>query len=488
MLGLGGVGSDYILPERAVRRRWRWLMLVLAAPVAALALGLGSRPAPTRPIQTSEVFLIDQEFASPANALLEAEPYVGPTPSLSAAIEPPDLAPEVSDEALSGKVANHELVADLPEPEPEPEPSRWREITVRSGDSLSILFERNQLRGADWLALSKMDGSAKRLRRLHPGDTLRLELDESDALQTLQMRIDDTRTLVLSRSPSGFEQSVIHDEIERREEHTKGTITSSLFLAGQDAGLSDRLIMELAGIFAWDVDFALDIRGGDQFTVVYENLYRNGEFLKEGDILAAEFVTSGRTVRAVRYAENSGPADYYSPAGRPMRKAFLRTPVEFTRISSRFSLGRKHPILNRIRAHKGVDYAAARGTPIKAAGAGKVVHAGRKGGYGNVVIIQHGGKYQTLYAHLDQFRRGIRVGASVTQGQTIGYVGSTGLATGPHLHYEFRVNGAHVDPLSVTLPAADPIAKGKLPTFKASTAKLLARLDELNGTEVADAQ
>ncbi len=243
--------------------------------------------------------------------------------------------------------------------------------------------------------------------------------------------------------------------------------------------------MELAAIFGWDVDFALDIRAGDSFTVVYEELYLNGEKLRDGDILAAEFNNRGKRYRAIRYQDPRGRTEYYSPDGKNMRKAFLRTPVAFTRISSRFSLGRKHPILHHIRAHKGVDYAAPRGTPIKATGDGKIVFRGRKGGYGNTIIIQHGGRYSTLYAHMSRFARSLRTGRRVRQGQVIGYVGSTGLATGPHLHYEFRINGAHHNPLTVRLPDASPLPRKYRRNFKASTAPYLAQLDLLKRNMLA---
>ena len=214
--------------------------------------------------------------------------------------------------------------------------------------------------------------------------------------------------------------------------------------------------MELANIFGWDIDFALDIRAGDHFTVIYEERFLNGEKIGNGPILAAEFVNQGRSYKAIRYSDAGNRSDYYSPTGLSMRKAFLRTPVDFRRISSRFGK-RKHPILNRMRMHTGVDYAASRGTPIRAAGDGKVIHKGRKGGYGRTVIIQHGGRYSTLYAHMNSYRRGVYTGKRVKQGQIIGYVGSSGRATGPHLHYEFRVNGVHRNPLTVKLPSAKPI-------------------------------
>ena len=243
--------------------------------------------------------------------------------------------------------------------------------------------------------------------------------------------------------------------------------------------------MELAGIFGWDIDFVLDIRQGDQFTVLYEELYLDGENIGNGDILAAEFVNQGKKYQAIRYTDKGGKTDYYSLDGKSMRKAFLRSPVEFSRISSGFSLGRKHPILNKIRAHKGVDYAASRGTPIKATSNGKIVHQGNKGGYGKTIIIQHGTKYSTLYAHMSNYRKCLKQGSRVKQGQIIGYIGSSGLATGPHLHYEFRVNGVHRDPLRVKLPGAEPLDKQYIDDFMTKAESLVAQLDLVRGVQVA---
>jgi murein DD-endopeptidase MepM/ murein hydrolase activator NlpD len=254
-------------------------------------------------------------------------------------------------------------------------------------------------------------------------------------------------------------------------------ITSSLFVAGQEAGLSDNLIMQLAAIFGWDIDFALDIRAGDSFKLLFEQRFKDGRKVDEGPILAAEFSNRGDSLRAVRYTAPDGITGYYSETGMAMRKAFLRTPLKFTRISSNFNLRRRHPVLNRIRAHRGVDYAAPTGTPVKAAGDGVVVFAGTKGGYGKTVVLRHGGVYSTLYAHLSRYAGGLRRGQRVGQGAVIGYVGSTGLATGPHLHYEFQVNGIHRDPLNVPLPRAEGIPADQLPRFEAEAALLLAQLD-----------
>jgi murein DD-endopeptidase MepM/ murein hydrolase activator NlpD len=256
-----------------------------------------------------------------------------------------------------------------------------------------------------------------------------------------------------------------------------GTINSSLSLAGQRAGLSNELILQLTNIFAWDIDFATNLHHGDQFTVVYEET-RIGNNASDRQIIAAEFVNQGRILTAIRYKDSEGHINYYSPEGKPMRKAFLSTPVDFVRISSGFDTHRKHPILNRIRAHKGVDYAARTGTPVKSAGDGEVVFRGRKGGYGQVMIVKHGEHYETLYAHLSDFKKGLESGDLVKQGEVIGYVGQTGLATGPHLHYEFRVDGVHRNPETLNLAQAMPLHAEILADFKAQTLPVLAELNK----------
>ena len=243
-------------------------------------------------------------------------------------------------------------------------------------------------------------------------------------------------------------------------------------------------------VFAYDIDFARDLRTGDSFEVVYEQKMRvdNQQFAGTGNILAARFTNKGKTLTAVRYVDKSGQPSYYNSDGTSSRRAFIRTPVDFSRISSKFNPGRKHPVLNKIRAHRGVDYAAPTGTPIKATGNGKIAFVGNKNGYGKTIIIQHGGKYRTLYAHMNGYAKGMRNGSTVSQGQVIGYVGKTGLATGPHLHYEFHVNGTHIDPLSHKLPTADPIPKSEMARFKQATQPYIAMLDQAKPTLLAKAE
>ncbi len=343
------------------------------------------------------------------------------------------------------------------ESEPAQYESEWQMHSVKPGDNLAQLFS-NQGLSSKTLYLLTLTEHGKTLNTLHPGDKIGFQLKEDQSLLAfrLEKSLFESYEFQLAGEQT-FASQKIMTEPDVVESFTHGTITSSLFEAGLAANMSNALIMELAAIFGWDVDFALDIREGDEFSLIYEEKYLGGEKVGEGDILVARFVNQGRAFTAVRYEDDKGYAQYYDPTGLSMRKAFLRTPVDFARISSRFNLKRKHPILHKIRAHRGVDYAARRGTPIKAAGDGKVIFAGRKGGYGRVLILQHGSSYTTLYAHLNAFRKGIKVGKRVKQGQVVAYVGSSGLASGPHLHYEFRVNGVHRDPLRVRLPHAKPI-------------------------------
>lgn len=354
----------------------------------------------------------------------------------------------------------------------------WEAVVVRRGDTLAGMLTKLGLEPRTAQDLLALGGSAKELKRIYPGDRLEVRKTAENALEALRYTFESSARILEIRLQNGKYDATLGDlPLERRVTAAAASIDSSLFVAGQQAGLSDALIMALANVFAWDVDFALDIRKGDHFAVLYEELYRDGQKLRDGTILAAEFTNDGRTYRAVRFEDQSGAASgYYSIDGQAMRKAFLRSPVEFTRISSTFSMGRRHPVLNRIRAHKGVDYAAPTGTPVKSTGDGKITFIGTKGGYGKAVVVQHGSQYSTLYAHLSRFARGVRAGARVKQGDVIGYVGQTGLATGPHLHYEFLVNGVHRNPLTVALPHANPLPIEHRPAFLTLAEQRLAEL------------
>jgi murein DD-endopeptidase MepM/ murein hydrolase activator NlpD len=358
-------------------------------------------------------------------------------------------------------------------------------VQVARGDTLAAIFKRLGLSPAELHALVATSEHGTMLARIRPGQELEISLDPQGKLAALDYRMDAISTLAMRREGAVFRSELVRPAVETRYATAAGTINHSLFLAGQAAGLSDQLTMQLVEIFGWDVDFALDIRSGDQLAVVYEELYAHGEKVADGDIVAAEFVNRGRTIRALRYTDSQGHTAYYTPDGHSMRRTFLRTPVRFSRISSRFQRKRWHPKLHRVRAHRGVDYAAPQGTPVKATGDGTISSLGRKGGYGKTIILRHGNGYTTLYAHLSRYRRGLRVGARVKQGQVIGHVGRTGLATGPHLHYEFRVRGVHRNPLTISLPKSAPIAATYRDDFARHTRPLLAQLEAVSRLQLA---
>jgi murein DD-endopeptidase MepM/ murein hydrolase activator NlpD len=349
-------------------------------------------------------------------------------------------------------------------------------VIVHHNDTLDAIFRRLKLSLTDLASLRGLPGLKARLDSLRPGESLRL-MHRDGSLFGLERRLNEEQTLKVSRDASGLKADVLQNPLDARPRIIRASINSSLFEAVEGAGGHDQTAVGLADIFGWDIDFVLDIQPGDSFIVSYQELYQDGVYVKDGPILAASFTNQGRTYRAVRYVDPNGSAHYYTPDGRSMHKAFLRAPVEFTRISSRFNSTRLHPILNLIRAHKGVDYAAPIGTPVRAAGDGRIQYAGPKGGYGNVVEIEHTRSIVTVYGHLSRFAKGTHVGAHVTQGTVIAYVGMTGLATGPHLHYEYRVNGAFKNPQTVSLPDAEPIDARLRADFEVRTAPLLAALD-----------
>lgn len=375
--------------------------------------------------------------------------------------------------------------ADLGAADNTPVSPGHKTVSVANGDTLSTVFSKVGLSATVLHEVLSSSKEAKQLSRLKVGQELEFQLDPDGQLESLHSKLSELESISLTRSEKGFafKREMVKPDV--RSSYAHGVIDSSLFLSAKRAGLSHSLTMDLANIFGYDIDFAMDIREGDEFELVYQEKVINGKRVGTGDILSARFTNRGKTFTAVRYTNKQGNSSYYSADGAGMRKAFIRTPVDFARISSRFSNGRRHPILNKIRAHKGVDYAAPRGTPIKAAGDGKIALAGRKGGYGNTVVLQHGSRYRTLYAHMQGFAKGIRTGGSVKQGQIIGYIGTTGLSTGPHLHYEFQVNGTHVDPLSQKLPMTDPISGSERARFLQQSKPLMARMDQERSTLLA---
>ncbi len=352
------------------------------------------------------------------------------------------------------------------------------QVIVSRNDTLDGIFRRLALNPADLAAIRNLPGIRQSLDYLKPGDAISLTHQEAQ-VRSLTRRVSETQTLEVQRENAGFAAKIIVNPLQTRVRTATTTIHSSLFQSAESAAISDLIALKLANIFAWDIDFVLDIRDGDQFTIVYNQVFQNDRYLHDGDILAAEFINAGKQYRAVRFMSDAGQIAYYTPEGQPMRKAFLRVPLEFSRISSTFNPHRLHPILNRIRGHMGTDYAAPRGTPVHAAGAGRVSFAGRRGGYGNAIMLTHADTVSTLYGHLARFATGIHMGTHVQQGDTIGYVGMTGLATGPHLHYEYLRNGIHLNPQTVHLSAADPLPATSLQNFNAQTSALIAQLTPL---------
>ncbi|WP_372835118.1 OapA family protein, partial [Pontibacterium sp.] len=360
----------------------------------------------------------------------------------------------------------------------------WVRYTIGKGDTLSSLFSKAGLSSQDVYSVTNASRHNKGLSRIYPGQEISF-LIENNELKKLRLIRSKLLSTQIEKTENGYVSQIIERKPEIQHRYASGVINSSLFVDAEKAGLSNRMIMSLASIFGWDVDFALDIRQGDSFSVIYEERFLDGKMIGEGNIIAAQFTNQGRLVTALRFTDSNGTSSYYTPNGKSMRKAFLRTPVDFARISSRFNLKRKHPVLNRIRAHKGTDYAARTGTPIKASGDGKIIWRGTKGGFGRAVIIQHGSNITTLYAHMSKYRKGQRSGSRVKQGDIIGYVGQSGLASGPHLHYEFRLNGVHKNPMRVKFPNAAPIPKKERPAFKAVAATLMTQLESYRTTQVA---
>jgi len=381
----------------------------------------------------------------------------------------------------------------IEEPAPAPEAAEnsdfdlsWKEQRVASGDNLSTLFQRAKLSPIDVYKVSSSK-SGKALRNLYPGETFRFGVNSDGLLAELHYIKSPLESHIFTYKNGSYiaEQKLRQPEVLLS--YREGVIKDSLYMSGKQANLPDKLIMELANIFGWDIDFVFDIRRGDSFSLTYEDRYLEGEKLETGNIIAASFTNRGKTYQAVRYTNSKGRSNYYTPEGRSMRKAFLRTPLDIFRISSGFNLRRKHPIHKKIKAHRGVDYAAPRGTPVYSAGDGKVIAAGYSKANGNYVFVQHGQTYTTKYLHLN--RKKVRKGQTVRQRQLIGTVGSTGYATGPHLHYEFLVNGVHRNPRTVKLPQSQPIAKAEKAAFLKATKSRLAKLAEYQQpTQLASAQ
>jgi murein DD-endopeptidase MepM/ murein hydrolase activator NlpD len=351
-----------------------------------------------------------------------------------------------------------------------------KEVEIKPGDTLSGIFQQQGFSARDVFQVTQDDTAEQYLRNIRPGKKLIFETDSEQGLTGLYYSLEVNKTLEIKKDAEGkYNVKVKERPIEIRQNFAAGVIKDSLFNAGKSAGLSDTLIVKLANIFGWDIDFVLDVRKNDQFSLIYEEKYLDGDFIGNGDIIAAQFINQGDVFRAIRYTDSDGNESYFTPEGKSMRKAFLRAPLNFMYISSNFKPRRFHPILKRWKAHRGIDYRAPTGTPVYAAGDGKVIASTYNKYNGKYVFIQHGNSIVTKYLHLS--RRAVSYGKRVKQGQIIGYVGGTGLAEAPHLHYEFVVNGVHRNPRTVKLPEAKPIAKKEAERFQQQSKAILASLE-----------
>ena len=354
--------------------------------------------------------------------------------------------------------------------------SYWREERVRRGDTLGSVLARVGIDDAAAQNFLRSDARARPLYQLRPGKALRVRTDAGGRMLGLRYLTQSGEFLAVDRVGDGFFAQTTTPGAAVSLELRANEIRSSLFGAADAVGLPDAVTVQLADIFSGDIDFLHDLRRGDRFSVVYEMRRIDGETTGAGRIVAAEFVNKGVSYRAFLWRAPDGTESYYDEDSKSLKKAFLRSPVAFTRVTSGFSLARFHPFLQAWRAHKGVDFAAPSGTPVLAAGAGKVAFAGKQGGYGNVVMLRHGGAYSTAYAHLSRFAPGMRAGARVSQADVVGYVGMTGWATGPHLHYEFRVDNVQKNPLTIALPNAQPVPAGQKAAFQVQVAPLADEL------------
>jgi len=362
--------------------------------------------------------------------------------------------------------------------------SFWQADQVRRDDTLASLMQRLSINNTEALDFLRYDAGALS-SQLRPGHFVRVQVNQDGGLLKLEYEIDSDTTLKVERTTSGYQAQTATLNTETRQLLKSAEINSSLFAATDATDIPDSIAMQIADIFSGEIDFHSDLRKGDRFAVVYEADYNNGSLIKTGKVLAAEFTNNGKNYRALMYRDPDGEINYYTPEGKSLQKSFLRSPLEFSRISSGFSLGRFHPILQRMRAHKGVDFAAPTGTRIKATSGGVISFVGTKSGYGNIVVLQHQNGISTVYGHLSRFVSGLRKGMKVSQGEIIGFVGMTGLATGPHLHYELLLRGQHRNPMTIALPAAKPIEAKYSADFAAASAVSNAQLDLLSASNVA---
>ena len=385
-----------------------------------------------------------------------------------------------------------EVVRDLYLPEIRPElesssgESYWRQEVIRRGDTIAAILDRLNVSQQDKLDFLREARNSRAMRQLRPGKVIHAQTTADGNLLMLRYFFGKEELFLMEKTDQALKMTEQKIELESQIQMKSGTVNSTLFAATDSAGIPNTAAAQMIDIFASDIDFYRDLRKGDRFTIVYETLLdNNGEFAKTGKVLAVEFVNNNKTYQAVYFQSSNGDFGYYTPGGESLRKAFLKAPLEFSRISSGFTNARFHPVLKKWRAHRGIDYAAPTGTPVKATANGTVTFAGTQRGYGKLIILKHNSKYETAYGHLSGFAKGLNNGTRIKQGDIIGYVGMTGMATGPHLHYELRVDGVQRDPSKIILPTAPPIAKKDMPAFQNETQSLIARLDIMRNLHLA---
>jgi murein DD-endopeptidase MepM/ murein hydrolase activator NlpD len=424
-------------------------------------------PRKTRIITASAVFLAVCAFGAAGVAPMAPDAADLPVKSISEALAVPSLSEQIA-----------QLQSD--------EQFYLREEKVRPGDTLATLLSRLGVQDDAAAAFIKSDRTAHNVMQLKAGRRVQAQTGKDGQLQRLRALLSEgsgqpSTNLVIVRDAKGFTATETSAQIERRIDMNSGVIRSSLFAATDAAHIPDSIATQIVDMFSTNIDFASDLRRGDRFNVVYETFWQDGEYLRTGRVLAGEFYNGNNLYQSVWFDEPGSKqgGGYYSFDGKSLKKAFLKSPLEFSRVSSGFSM-RVHPISGQWKKHQGVDFAAPTGAPIRAAGDGTIDFAGTQGGYGNVVVIQHWNNYSTAYAHMSRFAGGMRKGAKVSQGQVIGYVGSTGWSTGPHLHYEFRVNNQPRDPMSIAVPNAQPLAGTELQRFRGVASDMRHRLALLN--------
>ena len=431
-------------------------------PLKTLSTALVGTSRKTRILSISALVLAAVAFGAAGVAPMAPDAANIPVRSISETLALPDLASQIS--AL------------------EQQPQQFiHEERVRPGDTLAALLNRLGVDDGAAASFIKSDGMARAVMQLSPGKRVQAQTNADGSLKWLTAAMNDgtgsgLKNLVIQRDGDRFKATQNAADLEKRVEMHSGVIRSSLFAATDAAQLPDNVAKQIVDMFATDIDFASDLKRGDRFNVVYEAFYQNGEFVRAGRILAGEFTNAGRTYRSVWFddpATRDG-GGYYSFDGKSLKKAFLKSPLEFSRISSGFSM-RMHPISGHWKRHEGVDFAAATGTPIRASGDGVIDFVGSQNGYGNVVVVKHWSNYTTAYAHMSRFGKNLRKGMKVAQGDVIGYVGTTGWSTGPHLHYEFRINNRPHDPLSADIPNAQPLSGNERQRFQVVASDMLHR-------------